>query len=487
MHIGNESIHVQQDKSITAVMTKSINEAYNILNIKLGTSAGDNNLVGSKNNYERYNKQLKTTMLDATLKKLSNTLSKRFGINIKIEYVKSNLTNLTTVIMPPINYKTMNIALNCLDDLFPKKQANKNIWEAMAGDREKKVYNIFNNLKNGLNKGNINIDLKEAYIKGMDESIFAINIDILGAMVMNLTPNEVAAILLQQVGKIFSYVEYVTSTTDATKILADTFLKERFGKSKDPIDSIRLAIEATDTDVKLDTSTPVKTLETLDSFILKTYRIDKTRGSVKIDFERLADQFATRFGIGEDVASSIIKLSSYTVSKSKDGSVRYISDNTEATILSIFSIIAIVVATLLFSIVGLFILVVYITIKLVSYALALVSRFISRMISLLITAGDSSDIAMEDLARRLTRIKTELIRELRTTKVSDTGKEVLIDQIDFVKDSIKHLSDNVSVISRFSNSTTSLNYSKMEDINFLTEQLQESELYLMQEKFNLEG
>jgi len=485
MQVGNESIYTQQDTAIVSLLTKEINEAYNIINIKLGSIHGSNELTASKKNYEKFNKQLKTSMLDSILKKVSNTLTKRFGINIKLEYVKSNLTNLSTVIMPPVNYKTMNVALNCLDDLFPKRQVNKTIWETMAGDREKKVYNIFNDLKNGLNKGNINIDLKEAYITGLDDSLFVINIDLLGAIVLDLTPNETTAIILQQIGKIFSYIEYVTSTTDATKILADTFLKERFGKSKDPIESIRLAIEATDTDVKVDISTPIKTLETLDTFILKTYRMDDTRSNVKIDFQRLADQFATRFGIGEDVTSSIIKLASITISKDK--SVKYISDNTESMILTIFSVIAAVIATLLFSIVGLFILVTYITIKLVSYALAMISRFISKFIALILTTGNSDNVSMEDLPRRLTRIKTELIRELRTTKVSDTGKELIIDQIDFVKDSIKQLSEKISILGKFSNSSTSLNYSKMEDINFLTEQLQESELYLMQEKFNLKG
>ena len=483
MQVGNENINTQQDTAIVSLLTKEINEAYNIINIKLGSVQGSNDT--SKKTYEKFNKQLKTSMLDSLLKKVSTTLTRRFGIAIKLEYVRSNLTNLSTVIMPPVNYKTMSVALNCLDDLFPKRAVNKTLWETMAGDKEKKVYNIFNNLKNGLSKGNINIDLKEAHITGLDESIFVINIDLLGAMVLNLTPNETTAIIIQQVGKIFSYIEYVTSTTDATKVLADTFLKERFGKSKDPIDSIRLAIEATDTDVKVDTSTPVKTLETLDNFILKTYRMDDTRSNVKIDFQRLADQFATRFGIGEDVASSIIKLASITISKDKD--VKYISDNTESMILTIFSVIAVVVATLLFSIVGLFILVTYITIKLISYALALISRFISKFIALILTTGNSDNVNMEELPRRLTRIKTELIRELRTTKVSDTGKELIIDQIDFVKDSIKQLSEKISILGKFSNSSTSLNYSKMEDVNFLTEQLQESELYLMQEKFNLKG
>jgi hypothetical protein len=485
MQPGNESIHRQNDVAITALITRDINEAYNVLKIKLGNIEGSSHRDVSMKSYERFNKQLKTSMLDATFKKISRTLSKRFGINIQLEYIRSHLTNLSTVVMPPINYKTMNIVLNCLDDMFPKKRANSTIWETMAGDREKKIYNIFNDLKNGFENGNINIDLKDAYITGLDGSIFVITLDLLGAKTLDLSPEEVTAILIQQVGKIFSYIEYITATTDSTKVLTDTFLKERFGKSKDPIDALRLAIEATDVDVEVDTSTPIKTLESLDSFILKTYRIDKTTANIKVDFERMPDIFTTRFGLGDTLASSLIKLASITVD-TKHG-VTYVSSVTETTILTILGLIAIGIAFILFSIVGLFIMAIYITIKLVSYAAAMVSRFIAKFIALILQTGDSSTVTTEDLTKRLTRIKLELIRELRTTKTSETGKELIVEQIEFIKDSITGINGKLSILGKFSNSTSSLNYSKMEDINFLTEQLQESELYLMQEKFNIKG
>jgi len=309
---------------------------------------------------------------------------------------------------------------------------------------------------------------------------------LLSAKILDLTPQEVTAILLQQVGHIFSYIEYLTSTTNATKILADTFLKERFGKSKDSIDSLKLALESTDTDTVIDLSTPVKTLESLDMFILKTYRVDESKNSIKIDFQRLSDQFATRFGTGDDVATLIVKLARADIIVHKDGTSSFTNSSKEA-ILTILSIITAVIATVLFSIVGLLIFVTYLTIRLISYMFALVSKFISKMFSLILTRGTDRSIDLEDLPKRLTKIKLELIRELRTSDVSDSGRELLLEQVDTVKYSIKQISEKISNLSTFSNSTTSLNYSKMEDINFLTESLQENELYIMQEKFNLKG
>ena len=481
------SINKQRDTAIVALLHKEINELYKILNIKLGNITGtDNDKATSQKNYDKYNRQVKSSMIQNHMDKISKSLSKRFGINIEVSYFSNNLKNITTLIMPTVNYKMMNMALQGLDDLFPKKRMKDTIWNVVASDREKKIYNVLNDLKNGLNKGNIEIDLDNAHITGLEGSVFSINVDILGAMVINLTPQELTAMLLQQVGNIFSYLEYMTSTTNSTKVLADTFLKERFGKSKDSLNSLKIAIDATGVDAGLDTSSPIKVLESLDVFILKTYRLDTSKNSVKIDFQRLSDQFATRFEIAGDVASSIIRLNTVDIRQDRNGA-RYLSDGSTDYILAFLTIVAATIATLLFSIVGLLIILVYVTIRLVSYVVALISRFISKLFSLIFLRGTDMSVEVEDIPKRLTKIKLELIREIRTTKTSDSGKELLIDQADFIKESIKDLTVKFTIIGRVSNSTTSLNYSRMEDINFLTEQLQENELHLLKEKFNLEG
>ena len=481
------SINKQRDVAIVALLHKEINELYKVLNIKLGNITGTNNdKAMAQKSYDKYNRQVKSSMVQNHMGNISKSLSKRFGIDIQVSYISNNLKNITTLIMPTVNYKMMNMALQGLDDLFPKKRMKDTIWDVVASDREKKIYNVLNNLKNGLNKGTIELDLENAYINGLEGSVFSINVDVLGAMVLNLTPQELTAMLLQQVGNIFSYIEYMTSTTNSTKVLADTFLKERFGKSKDPLDSLKFAVDATDVDVGFDTSTPIKTLESLDIFILKTYRLDASKNSVKIDFQRLSDQFATRFEIGSDVASSIIKLSTADIRQDRSGT-RYLSDGSSNYIIAFITLIAAVVATLLFSIVGLLVVLVYVTIRLVSYMFALISRFISKIFSLIFIRGTDMSVEVEDIPKRLTKIKLELIREIRTTKASDSGKQLLVEQADFIKESIKDLTDKFTIIGRLSNSTTSLNYSKMEDINFLTEQLQENELHLLKEKFNLEG
>ena len=416
------SINKQRDTAIVALLHKEINELYKILNIKLGNITGTNNdKAMSQKNYDKYNRQVKSSMIQNHMDKISKSLSKRFGINIEVSYFSNNLKNITTLIMPTVNYKMMNMALQGLDDLFPKKRMKDTVWNVVASDREKKIYNVLNNLKNGLNKGSIEIDLDNAYITGLEGSVFSINVDILGAMVINLTPQELTAMLLQQVGNIFSYLEYMTSTTNSTKILADTFLKERFGKSKDSLDSLKFAIDATGVDAELDTSSPIKVLESLDVFILKTYRLDTSKNSVKIDFQRLSDQFATRFEIAGDVASSIIKLNTVDIRQDCNGA-RYLSDGSTNYILAFLTIVAATIATLLFSIVGLLIILVYVTIRLVSYVVALISRFISKIFSLIFLRGTDMSVEVEDIPKRLTKIKLELIREIRTIKTSDSGK-----------------------------------------------------------------
>ena len=486
MEVGNESINKQRDTNVVSIINRKINNVFSILKIQLPDIAVTNNdKAMSYEAYDKNKRSIKKSVTGSNFDDIGKLLSKRFGINIVLEDKRSGLANLTGIVMPPLNYKLMNIAMNSMDSIFPKRKMGSITWDMMASSREKKMYGILNDLKQGLENSTIEIDLENAYIKGLDNSTFVINMDILSVMIIGLTVEETTSLLLHEVGHIFTYIEYITSTTNATKVLADSFLTERFNKNTEPIKSFKLAIENADPAIKVDTASPVKVLESLDAFILKTYRIDNGYNSIVIDFDRMADQFSARFGVGDLLASAIVKIASHDIVVSKTGVT--VSGSGFFTFFKVMAmLLSFVMAILFFNIFGLLVVLLYVSLKLISYVLALIVRFIYKIFSAIFMTDIAQDVHSEDIIKRLTKIKLELIRQLRSVSMSDTGKELVVDQIEVVKDSIKRLKVNFGVLAEYSSSTTRVDYSKMEDINFMTEILQENELHLMQEKFKIE-
>jgi len=482
MLVGNEVIETQRDLELVIRLTREVNNIFNIYNLRMdNVTMMDLDRNRHMKVYDKYKRIVKDSMYKKNLDNISDILSKRFGVGIIVENTRRELDDLSRVIMPSLNYKLLNVAMNSMSDLFPKSKDILN--KVIKNSREEKLYKILNDIKNALDNDGITIDLENARINGLEGSKFVININFLSAKMAGLEPDEVAALLLKQVGVIFTRLEYMTSTTNATKTLADVFLKERFSGSKEPIDAIKIAIDKTTIDVKTDFSTPVKTLETLDSFILKTYRVSKTNTTIVLDYERLSDQFATRFGIGDLLASMIVKVGDRDIGVSKDG--RVYDANNKGTFLTVFSLLAAVVVTVLFSVLGLMIFLTYITVRLISYFFAMLSKFISDVFSRLVLNDPGTMVKKDNIQRRLKQIKLELIRELRKTDAGEIGKDNIMRQLDLVKDLVKQTEEKISVVDSMLEPSRDLDYNKIDDINFLTENLQENELYIMQEKFKL--
>jgi len=474
----------KQNNKYLLSLVKDVENIYNIFKISISDyQLSDNDSYNTVDNYDKYRKKLKNNLTVSSLNSISKNSSKRFGINIIVDNIRSNLTRITSVVIPKLNYKLINMVLTDLDSLFPKKLKYGNLWQHYSSQNEQNLYNILNDIKNGLSTGNLVVDMENGYIKGLDHSNFAINVDFLACYLIGLTPNETASLIVKNIGTIFSYIEYMTSTTNSTKTLVDTFLKERFSKNKEPIEAIKIASEQAGID-DLDLSTPTKVLDSLDVLTIKTSHIEDTKRTILIDLNREADNFATRIGCSKDLANAIVKIAkidiSYVNGKEVPESTGFI-----AAIIGFFSIIMVIIATILFSVLGLIFAIVYLTIKLISFVIAKIVTFIVKLFRLLFSFDPDATVQVEDIRKRLNRMKLELIKELRTDEFNDTDKSIIIDQIDDIKSLIDGLNNSFKTISKYSNSTVSSEYDNMEKVSYLTEILEENELHLMKEKFRL--
>lgn len=126
---------------------------------------------------------------------------------------------------------------------------------------------------------------------------------------------ELAAILLHELGHVFTYYEYITRTVTTNQVLEGISRTLSSTDDKAEIEAVlvtaRQALRLTDLDVKaLTKSTNQKTVE----MVIFSSVVEHTRSQLGSDiydangWEMLADNFATRLGAGRDLVTALNKL-----------------------------------------------------------------------------------------------------------------------------------------------------------------------------------
>lgn len=487
--VGLESISSQKDTRVVGALTKHINNIFDTVRLTIEdvvASHSDGNM--SYRDYDSYKVKLKNHLIDKELNSINKILSDRFGSNFIVEFTQSGINRLAYVIMPPLNYKVANMAINDLEDLFPKKRANAVLWETIATNSEKNTYNTLLNLKTSLEENKLEIDLENVVIKNLDASNFVINVDFLAATVINMTPEELVAVMLHEVGHVFTYLEYMFSTTNNTLTLVDTFLTERFANNKPPLKALIMGVEKTDVDVKIDKTNGLKTLESLDMFMLKTYRINKRQGSIRIDFERMADQFATRFQMGPELASALIKIKSLGSATMKHDESKPDYKDTDGFVLTAFTtvikFIMFILSVLIFSVVGLIILTAYAVLKFAVIIFKFIATWVARLFKAIFISDINQKTTYDSLPKRIHYIKMDMIRQLRRTEADKFGKSLLTDNITKIKTLAKQASDTLTLAGGFGIGSDQFNdLDDLEKINFFIENQTENEIHYYKNKF----
>ena len=270
--------------------------------------------------------------------------------------------------------------------------------------------NIFlPNLKTSKPLLDVIVDPNKLYIKNLNIN-FIIKIDKDFFNNPNITPRMIAGALLHEIGHIYYSVYYMYRIAKNNSILLESLNLYKKNKTKEAVHIVYKQLD------KKDKVTYKEAIDNISKQVIEDTRALYSLGSNishDADFERLADNFAVKFGLGSDLAILLKELT-------------YPSDilNTEITQF-ILKLILLLIAqvTLNFRI---------------SYPFVLVMGIMNILINILEIYGVNT---YEDLPNRLKSMKLNAIKIMRDNKLPNESKAALIDTIKDIDKTMKEVSN----------------------------------------------
>lgn len=240
-----------------------------------------------------------------------------------------------------------------------------------------------------------------------------------------LTPEEMAAVILHEVGHFFTYCEAFFRTV-STNLALSGMSKDLDGASNAAEREIVIArcvadLKLQDVNVKALAATGNKAIvET--AIVVET--VEKTRSELGVDnvydtvsAEFLADQFATRMGGGRHIVTGLDKLHRMFGS----GETSY-SSTPEFVLRELFGILFLFIPPINF-----------VTIPLT-------------ILTILLGGGDEEDEGMYDIApKRYGRIKADLVNRLKNRKIGDEERKRILADIEEIDKRIAPLTKKIGV------------------------------------------
>lgn len=268
------------------------------------------------------------------------------------------------------------------------------------------------------------VDLKEGKVHG-DFTKFHISI-VIGSSLVNkysvLTPAEITAIVLHELGHVLAYFEMLSRMTRTNYILNEGV--RRLSNADNREERIKLL-----KDIENVTNTTIQNKETIAGFkqsqeVYKTIVVSNSVQESKQDlnlnmydsrsFEQLADNYASRIGYALPLATGLAKL--YKMHGDKD----YLSPqmNILFCILRTLGLIFLIAVN---PVQGLFIL------------------------GCILLGGSPLNVTYDPLKQRITKIKQQVNDALKDQKMSLKQKKIYVDEYDEMNKILSELHDNLDV------------------------------------------
>ena len=301
------------------VSMEMIDEQNNDYIVKsLSTQFSDLINSGCKSNDEFFS----NSNTKATINNIDNFIYERFGIRVK--HIKSKgipyacypvAPNQTNVLNREIESQSKWIEkkLNEHESIFGKIDESK-----VAKDAYEDINIIYKNLLNNrkaiieyLKSDSIYIDLRKAKVSNLP-SDYLVYIMADFHMLINihkLNEFEIVAILLHEIGHVFTHLEYSYRVANTTQVLVDTVKDVVMKQNNSTKENLRLVYErATKTKVSPE-------FEKMNNMTAAIYvgkglinRTISAQDHSYTDSEQLADQFASKFGMGGYLVTALDKL-----------------------------------------------------------------------------------------------------------------------------------------------------------------------------------
>ncbi len=255
---------------------------------------------------------------DIEFKKLINNLntvmSTRFGLTHKMITSTTKLLG-TSVVSPPEHNVVMGATdqyYDFLDKYFKNKKPVSDVTN-LEKDEESyynTIHNNYKSLKNKLETSNIIVDLKEAKIHNAPNNLIVFiyfSVDLFNTK-YDLTVEEIVAGLLHEVGHTFTTIENSYRHIINTSVLLETIHETVRVKNGSPLDAIKLSYKRlTNEDLK-ETNVISAAIALKNKYRTVAMNNDDNYVLTTTDSESLADQFTSRFLLGDSLASGLSKL-----------------------------------------------------------------------------------------------------------------------------------------------------------------------------------
>ena len=267
------------------------------------------------------------------------------------------------------------------------------------------------------------VDTKNAKIGGFfTEYAFELFFNFNQLRSAKLTPKEMAAIFMHEMGHIFTFIEYFDRTIETNQTLACVLnsLEDADGDASDPKHIYRLK--------EIDKINGTEFIDSLEGInnkeVITTVVLNETMEAIKLNSnvntsnyndsagESQADVFSSRFGLGRDLATGLYKLH-----KSFGFDPRV-------------SLFALITQTFL----DIFFLVFAISGFLIGFGALIAIVFV---VNGYYNAEHKRNYTYDDLPIRLTRMKEQVVTELKNPKLSKELKKELIKNIENIETCIK--------------------------------------------------
>lgn len=411
--------------------------------------------------------------------KISEVLSKRFNFNISLT-LEPSMNACTTVTVPgSLSILSNSDWMVSLKEYFDKKKGMIYKDIKTMSDFKRNVDDYYNQLYKNvkafdkiLDNFNISIDLKNATISGLPKDYWLLmRADfcyLLNRKGNNLSPDELIAILLHEIGHNFTTFEKLYFNIRNSAVILDAIRDTANNGVKD-IPSILKIVSK-----KMGNNPNKNSMELLVD--LRRTTIGSLPGEVvQYNNEQQADQFVTRFGLGAPLATGLTKYGAWvriTNATLVDKIETAVSTGIVLSLLVIPTIMvpaAFVAATVLLA--------------------TTVGMYISNQLTNLTNniQAKQSDVAYEMDYTRTLRIKQDLIRQVRILdKVKDKllikqileSVEIIDEKLVFIENLIEKVKNN-SWIERYIMARQFSDKQKsLIEMNDLVQELMENELHL---------
>ena len=334
----------------------------------------------------------------------------------------------------------------------------------------------FNKIRKDIANKTGTVDLKKAKLGG----IFSVYVhqcwlDVYGMVIdLGLTPAQIAAIVLHEIGHAFTFYEYADRLTRTNQVMLD-LTEHLFSKKEKDLNYVYAEVKKI-TDITKEEAEVIASDNRIIAGVKLSRIYVKAVGSALPDdkyndtsSEQLADMFASRFGMGRDLIQaleSIYKIHGGAADHKK-GVGRFF--------LYLFTFIAeMALPALIFM---------YCFPISVPLGLALGSLL---LILLTYNSGDAvRDMTYDDLKQRYIRVRQEYISAVKDKDLDIETLKSHIDRLDTIDKIIADMKPFKGYLNMVSNIVFSVNRNAKNDIELqqLVENLAHNDLFLMSAKF----